>query len=724
MMSDHNHVDDEFFDANQVVETSPFAAAARRRGGAEDEMMIENGRGKKDLSLDDSSFELANCSTSLSSVDFNRMKQEQEDGAGVGQALRKRYFDEVSSFVKTKLGCDNVICYQQTFNDSDVNYNNNNNSQDGTYDDMSELYKNECPHTDSSTRSSDELALSLLAEQREQHNMYQRYVALSLLRYIEPEEKDDVMTTVYRHLALLDERTAVKPDDYEKAEVKRDGGRAMAEQCYMLSTRHASNHKWFYFPSMEMQKDVILIKQMDSDWTKSGRMSFRMNVNDPTRRNSSIEERVMVRTRKSTEVRMVCYWKQTANGINSMPTPEDVRIRIGLNTPHPTRTSNVTPVRRHPVINLSPSGVQDNRSWLEKLMDGESTVNEWMGKIESISTGLLDSTENLTLSDVVAKCQAGAGSNNKPDEKAFFSASITNNLEGYWGRYQKTYDDSYDDKYKREYLDKFVSVVETFPSWPPSSKSWVRSEMRKFGHREVDRGIAEITCVIVDDSMGLVGTGNLPTSEKKKIIDFLIRSEIYMHVALKHWGDLAQDTNALHSHSMIQEDGPVPVTSRGQHLNGRRQAMINLPQYQQGMMMMSNAGRFEQNPYGEEVDYSMTNKNVHSLELQHHLMEQHNDGYDEQNRDDDQQTPYPVMQPEGRREALLSHYIDGSQDQQNTNGGHANKSTAVPPPPSSYYYNVDAPYNKHRHNQQQQQQQQQQRVGEVADPWDERTPSM
>ena len=57
MMSDHNHVDDEFFDANQVVETSPFAAAARRRGGAEDEVMIENGRGKKDLSLDDSSFE-------------------------------------------------------------------------------------------------------------------------------------------------------------------------------------------------------------------------------------------------------------------------------------------------------------------------------------------------------------------------------------------------------------------------------------------------------------------------------------------------------------------------------------------------------------------------------------------------------------------------------------------------------------------------------------------
>ena len=93
------------------------------------------------------------------------------------------------------------------------------------------------------------------------------------------KENGDVMTkTVYRHLALLDERTAVKPDDYEKAEVKRDGGRAMAEQCYMLSTRHASNHKWFYFPSMEMQKDVILIKQMESDWTKSGRRSFRMHV--------------------------------------------------------------------------------------------------------------------------------------------------------------------------------------------------------------------------------------------------------------------------------------------------------------------------------------------------------------------------------------------------------------------------------------------------------------
>jgi hypothetical protein len=80
--------------------------------------------------------------------------------------------------------------------------------------------------------------------------------------------------------------------------------------------------------------------------------------------------------------------------------------------------------------------------------------------------------------------------------------------------------------------------------------------MRKFGHREVDRGIAEITCVIVDDSMGLVGTKNFPTTEKRKIIDFLIRNETYMHVAMTQWAYLAYDVSLQNQQSIIEEEAP------------------------------------------------------------------------------------------------------------------------------------------------------------------------
>jgi hypothetical protein len=58
---------------------------------------------------------------------------------------------------------------------------------------------------------------------------------------------------------------------------------------------------------------------------------------------------------------------------------------------------------------------------------------------------------------------------------------------------------------------------------------------------ELDRGIAEITCVIVDDSMDHVGTKRLLTNEKKKIIDFLIRNETYLYVSLQSYSIIMDD---------------------------------------------------------------------------------------------------------------------------------------------------------------------------------------
>ena len=75
------------------------------------------------------------------------------------------------------------------------------------------------------------------------------------------------------HLAMLDERTTAKPDDYI---VKDLFGDRYSVVQYGLNARHASNHKWYYYPKMKKDK-AIIFKQMDSDYTKSGRICFHMH---------------------------------------------------------------------------------------------------------------------------------------------------------------------------------------------------------------------------------------------------------------------------------------------------------------------------------------------------------------------------------------------------------------------------------------------------------------
>jgi hypothetical protein len=481
-------------------------------GGKLPAITVENGREGKRLSLDKSGFEFISCPTSLTTGEFYRAQHD--------DALKQQYFDEIISYVESKLGCDKVVCLQME------TQNNGGAAMDrDQIKGMGDFYKTAKPQTTTSSRVADELAVSLAGED----HRYQRYAVLSLRRFIEDEEQQHIGQ--YRHLAVMDERSAVKPDDYitkERVAYGPEGGSSV-ERYYSLSPRHASNHQWYYFPDMNMDNDAILLKEMDSDWTKTGRMCFQMNVPDPKNDIAALE----YVPRKSAEVRMVCFWEMPDSGINSMPTVQQIM--------------QTQPAKK------SLFGGLDN-SWLDRIMHGESKVHEWLGKIESMSAGLMDGTDKISLSDLVSratKCQSGTTVtplNLREDGKG--------NPEAYYGRYTKEYSDGYDEEYKKHYLEKFLEVVESFPTWPPSSKSWVRSEMRKFGHREVDRGIAEITCVIVDDSMGLVGTKNFPTAEKRKIIDFLIRNETYMHVAMTQWAYLAYDVSLQNQQSIIEEEAP------------------------------------------------------------------------------------------------------------------------------------------------------------------------
>lgn len=248
---------------------------------------VHNGRGNKDLTLDDASFELVECPTALSTKDFYTMATGNMEEAS---KLRQQYCDEVLDFMQKKFKCDKVAyLHHQVRNASKL-------STPGIAG-----YAGGGPHTDSSAVSADELAMSMSGGEK-----YERYLYVNLWRNIseEPIEND--------HLAMLDERTVVKPDDYIVKDLFGDGYTVIQ---YGLNARHAEQHKWYYFPKME-KKEGILFKQMDSDWTKSGRVCFHMSVADP-------DLAAMPRSRESIEIRFVCFWKKADSGVDSMPTEQN-----------------------------------------------------------------------------------------------------------------------------------------------------------------------------------------------------------------------------------------------------------------------------------------------------------------------------------------------------------------------------------------------------------------
>ena len=68
------------------------------------------------------------------------------------------------------------------------------------------------------------------------------------------------------HLAMCDETSVVKPDDYIVSELI---GPTYNIPQYVLNARNSNNHKWYYFSKM-IKGEVVLFKQWDSDTTLKG----------------------------------------------------------------------------------------------------------------------------------------------------------------------------------------------------------------------------------------------------------------------------------------------------------------------------------------------------------------------------------------------------------------------------------------------------------------------
>lgn len=256
---------------------------------------IRDGRGKN-FKLDETSFELVDAPTSLSTEDFYAMSK--------NPALVEKYRVEVAELVKKKLKCDVVHCSHHQVRCAPKAAQVSDGSIAG--------YAGGGPHTDSSAVSGDQLALSTLAqiERANPANVgpFKRYLYLNLWRNIseEPIEND--------HLAVLDERTVAKPEDYIVKDLYGPGYEIVQ---YGLSARHKDHHRWYYFPKMT-KHEGILFKQTDSDFTLAGRTCFHMSA-----RNPDVQEK---HPRESIELRMMCFWREAA--VDSMPTEASVRPEL------------------------------------------------------------------------------------------------------------------------------------------------------------------------------------------------------------------------------------------------------------------------------------------------------------------------------------------------------------------------------------------------------------
>lgn len=93
------------------------------------------------------------------------------------------------------------------------------------------------------------------------------------------------------HLAVCDETSLVKPDDYIVADLF---DKTYSLQQYKLLDDNSASHRWYYFSHLK-KDEVILFKQWDSDPTLTGRVCFHTAFHDdnapPCPSRQSIEAR-------------------------------------------------------------------------------------------------------------------------------------------------------------------------------------------------------------------------------------------------------------------------------------------------------------------------------------------------------------------------------------------------------------------------------------------------
>lgn len=238
-------------------------------------VQINSGRDDPNITLDDVGFQLiSNCESSLTNKEFYNCNSKVESV----------YYEEISKLICQTTGASYVHCFH---------HGTRNGSKDSK---KAQRYAMDV-HTDSSPSDGDVTYLDCLKNMAKKcidTTPYRtgRYLYINAWRNI-----SDTDVIEDNHLAVLDETSLVKPDDYVPYDFHQEG---YSGTNYYLSSRNAKQHKWYYFPKMGTS-EVLLFKQYDSDPTRRARMCFHAAFQDPTAPESAAP-------RQSIEVRCIAFF--------------------------------------------------------------------------------------------------------------------------------------------------------------------------------------------------------------------------------------------------------------------------------------------------------------------------------------------------------------------------------------------------------------------------------
>jgi len=247
--------------------------------------------------LDECSFELSQgWKPSLVNVDYYKLHED--------ASLKTKLYTEVADYLKKYLGAAHVhVMHHQVRNES---------KNGGSFHGAVAGYAVAEPHTDSSPLGGDEAYLGVadVIPEFQKYAGKGRFMYLNMWRNI-----SDSSPVQNNHLAVLDERTVVKPDDYILKDLfmSYEGSDGMHIPQYRINARHHSLHKWYYFPLMK-NDEALLFKQADSDYTKESRMCFHVAVPD-----SSVPKDAQ--SRESIELRCIAIFPDAPSG-DTVPTKE------------------------------------------------------------------------------------------------------------------------------------------------------------------------------------------------------------------------------------------------------------------------------------------------------------------------------------------------------------------------------------------------------------------
>lgn len=283
-------------------------------------------------------FQLLNQKTSLSTKDFY---------TNPDKIIENKYYKEIEETVKALTGAQFVTTMHHQVRAAGTK------PQDAhaTVNVAAPVHAIHCDYTPYHANKSLQSAIPKLPKDDGIDYTKGRFAVINVWRNI-----SDTNTIQNDHLAVMDGRSAVAPDDFLKYDYIGSGHK---NESYHLNADHQQFHKWYYFPGMK-KNELLVFMQYDSDFQAASRFGFHTAIQDPT------ADPVNGPKRESIDARIIAFFPKH--------TPNTIPIRI-KESPIETAVKGISAGIKMP--DLWPDDAK--RMLTEKLRDCDiREVIEWL----------------------------------------------------------------------------------------------------------------------------------------------------------------------------------------------------------------------------------------------------------------------------------------------------------------------------------------------------------